>query len=346
MIKSLAFLTLTLPLFAQEPLKLVLPTDNDALLNGKPEDFYMYVDRNFEEQVSTPWTAGQYGFVRTLRRTEKDGVIATRFHEGVDIKPMKRDRNNNPLDEIRAIAAGEVVHTATSTTYGRYLVVKHAWDCGPFYSLYAHLARIDVSIDDEVVAGQPLGVMGYTGRGLPRARAHLHLELCMLSTVNFDDWIGGTNPHGIYNGLNLIGIDIASLYLATQSRDDITIPGFLKGAQPYFKVAIPRKNGGLEITKRYPWLKRGDYQVESPSWELSFTDSGIPLAVTPSHRKVNEPTVTFVRTTRSRHEYYTRQRLIGTGRKASLSASGRKFIALFTNKYTKPKSAPPDSDDS
>ena len=119
MIKPFALLAaLTLPLLGEEGLKLILPTKNDALLKDKPEEFYMYVDRNFNGQISTPWTAGQYGFVRTLRQTEKDGVIATHFHEGIDIKPMKRDRNQNPLDEIRAIAAGEV-------GYGRPSLQQH-----------------------------------------------------------------------------------------------------------------------------------------------------------------------------------------------------------------------------
>jgi hypothetical protein len=70
--------------------------------------------------------------------------------------------------------------------------------------------------------------------------------------------------------------------------------------------------------------------------EISFTDSGIPLSVVPSHRKVTKATITFVRTTRSKHEFYTRGRLTGVGRKASLTRNGRKFVALFTNEYTKP----------
>lgn len=350
MIKSLALLATTLlPLQADEPLSLVLPTENRALLDGKPEDFYMYVGRTFEGQNSTPWTAGQYGFVRTLRRTEEDGVIATKFHEGLDIKPVKRDRNGNPLDEIRAIAAGQVVHTnnnAGGSNYGKYVVVKHSWDCGPFFSLYAHLSRIDVTVGDLLIAGQPLGVMGFTGAGITRTRAHLHLELCLLSSVDFIKWIGAPTPHGIYDGRNLIGIDIASLFLATNEREDVTIPDFLKGAQPYFKVALPRKGGGLELTNRYPWLKKGNHDTPSPSWEIAFTDSGIPLSVTPSHREVSKATVTFVRTTRSRHEYYTRSRLTGTGRTASLTRSGQRFIELLSNEVPLPKSATTDSDDS
>lgn len=33
------------------------PTSNTALLNDRPQDFYMYVDRNFEGQKSQPWQA-------------------------------------------------------------------------------------------------------------------------------------------------------------------------------------------------------------------------------------------------------------------------------------------------
>ncbi len=51
------------------------------------------------------------------------------------------------------------------------------------------------------------------------------------------------------------------------------------------------------------------------------TDSGIPLSVVPSRREVSKATVTYVRTTRSKREQYTRGRLTGTGRKASLSKS-------------------------
>jgi len=325
-----------------KPLGLVLPTDNRALLEGKPEDYYMYVHRNFAGVSSKPWTAGQYGFVRNPRKTAADGVIATKFHEGLDIKPVKRDRSNNPLDEIRSIAAGKVVYINNSRAggYGKYLVVEHNWGYGPFFSLYAHLSQISCAVGDEVVAGAPLGVMGFTGRGLPRERAHLHLELCIMGTDQFDAWhnhfYGGPSTRGPHNGLNLIGIDIASLFLAEKRDPEITIPRFLSAASPYFKVAIPRTDQPLGLIRRYPWLLKGDASKASHAWEISFTDSGVPLSVAPSARKVLEPTVTFVRTTRSKHEYYTRKRLTGTGRKASLTKSGKRFMALFTDACVKP----------
>ncbi|MGJ8696345.1 MAG: M23 family metallopeptidase [Verrucomicrobiaceae bacterium] len=346
----LLLILLSFPLLhGAEPLKLTLPTDNRALLENKPEDYYMWVPRTFEGESSKPWTAGQYGFVRTLINTESEGIIPTKFHEGLDIKPLKRDSSFRPLDKIYTIAAGTVVYinqTSGGSNYGKYIVIEHNWGDGPFFSLYAHLSEINVEIGQRLLGGAPIAIMGYTGAGISRERAHLHLELNMLATENFDDWhqaiFKSKNPHGPHNGMNLIGIDIASLFLALQNNADLTIPDFLKGASPYFKVAIPRQEA-LEITTRYPWLMRGDHTAPSTSWELSFTGSGILLSVSPSHRAVSKPTVTYVRTTRSKHSYYTRGRLLGEGRRASLSKSGLNFISLFTNTHTKTN---PSSDDS
>ncbi|WP_156346178.1 hypothetical protein [Verrucomicrobium spinosum] len=80
-----------------------LPTDNDALLRGDNASFYMYVDRIFENQVSTPWEGGQYGYVRGPVRHGGEMVLMA-FHEGIDIAPTKRDAAGDPTDEVRAIS--------------------------------------------------------------------------------------------------------------------------------------------------------------------------------------------------------------------------------------------------
>lgn len=346
-VSCLALILSALMAHAVEPLNLVLPTENRALLEGKPEDYYMYTTRNFENVSSKPWTAGQYGFVRNLRRTKTEGVIATKFHEGIDIRPVRRDNANNALDPIRAIANGTVVYinkNKGSSSYGKYVVIRHDWDCGPFYSLYAHLSTINAQLGQPVTNSTEIGIMGFTGAGLNRERSHLHLELNMMASEKFDDWYGvlygNENPRGIHHGWNLIGLNIAGLFLAQEKNPDISIPQFIGSAPPYFKVAFPRKSSSLSIAQRYSWLKKGDHSKPSPAWEMSFTDSGIPLSVTPSFRKVSKPTVTFVRTTRSRHEYYTRKRLQGTGRKASLTRNGIRFIELLSEAHSKPTPKP------
>ena len=55
--------------------------------------------------------------------------------------------------------------------------------------------------------------MGHTGEGLNQARAHVHLELNLMLSRQFEAWHEASfknepNHHGLYNGLNLVGIDI------------------------------------------------------------------------------------------------------------------------------------------
>ena len=47
---------LPLALNAAEPLKISLPTDNQALFDGNPEDFYMFVYRSSEGKTTEAWT--------------------------------------------------------------------------------------------------------------------------------------------------------------------------------------------------------------------------------------------------------------------------------------------------
>ena len=41
-----------------------LPTDNETLFTTGGDDYYMYVDRNFEGEKTRPWQGGTYGMVR------------------------------------------------------------------------------------------------------------------------------------------------------------------------------------------------------------------------------------------------------------------------------------------
>src|ERR1700693_1255993 len=170
--------------------KIILPTENHALLTGDYASFYQYVKRDFEGQVGDAWEGGQYGFVRNPRRIGT-AVLYARFHEGIDIRPLLRDTNGEPLDVVHAVAAGKVVYTNTVpaySNYGRYIVIEHQLDGCPYYSLYAHLSAIRVKTGDPVAQSDPIGVMGHTGEGIDRERAHLHLELNLLLNADFDRW--------------------------------------------------------------------------------------------------------------------------------------------------------------
>src|SRR5437762_8261835 len=149
----------------EQALDLVLPTDNDALFSGDGSAFYQYIERDYKGVKSTPWEGGQYGFVRDPKSTA-GSVVYTRFHEGIDIRSVHRDANGEPLDEVRAIADGEVVHVNLVpgySNYGKYIVIEHRWDGSNYYSLYGHLSSVAVQPGETVRRGQRIGVMGYTG---------------------------------------------------------------------------------------------------------------------------------------------------------------------------------------
>ncbi|MGB1130020.1 MAG: M23 family metallopeptidase [Haloferula sp.] len=340
MFRSILFLLLAPMVATAAPTPFQFPTENRHLLTGEPEKFYMYVDRTFEGKRSTPWQGGAWGLVRTpIRVGEK--IHYMRFHEGIDISPIKRDKAGNPLDLIMSVADGTVVHVSDvsgRSNYGRYIVVAHPINpAGDLvHSLYAHLAKCSVKRGDRVKKGSVLGQMGYTGRGLNRTRAHLHLEIGLMMSNNFEGWFkrysGGTNYHANYNGMNLIGIDVPRFLLEQNKNPSLDITDFIRKSPAYFKVTVPRK-GAFEFAKRHPWLVYGDLSTSSPSWEISFTAMGLPTGIAVSQRKVSAPIVSAVQKSGEPHRYMTRGLLSGEGTSASLSTNGKKLVALITGDF-------------
>jgi murein DD-endopeptidase MepM/ murein hydrolase activator NlpD len=321
---------------AQMP-RLILPTANDALFRGDGEAFYQYVQRDFKGEISYPWEGGQYGFVRDPVETP-EGLVYVHFHEGIDIKPLRRDAAGEPLDDIVAIAAGRVVHcseTAGHSNYGRYIVIEHRWGGSPYYSLYAHLSEIAVSPGLEVSAGQRIARMGHTGAGITRERSHVHFEINLMLTKKFDDWyIAGAptepNYHGIYNGLNLAGFNVAKFYLAQRRNPALTVPEFLAGEEVFFKVLTPATGQPPDLVRTYPWMTSGAAAVGKPaSWEISFDRTGLPLRVTPSNQVVALPTLSYVKPATVPYWMLTRRLVYASGRQAKLSPYGRRLVELI-----------------
>jgi murein DD-endopeptidase MepM/ murein hydrolase activator NlpD len=87
-----------------------------------------------------------------------------KFHAGTDI----RGKRGTP---IMAAGDGVVKLARWYGGYGNYIQVDHG---GGVVTAYAHLQRFLVKPDDVVVAGQPIGHMGATGRS---TGSHLHFEV-------------------------------------------------------------------------------------------------------------------------------------------------------------------------
>lgn len=317
-----------------QALDLVLPTDNDALFSGDGPAFYQYIERDYNGVKSTPWEGGQYGFVRDPKGVG-GGVVYTRFHEGIDIRSVHRDATGEPLDEVRAIADGKVVHASLVpgySNYGKYIVIEHRWDGSNYYSLYGHLSSIVVQPGDTVRRGQPIAVMGYTGTGINRERAHLHLELCLMFSREFEAWYNtffrnDPNRHGLYNGMNLAGIDVARFYLALRKNPALTIPEFLAGEETFYKVTLPKARH-FDLSTLYPWMLAAGKRAGS-SWEVSFARSGVPLKIEPSDKHVTQPEVSFVKSIPTDCSYLTRDVVSGRGPNAHLTGYGAQLMRLL-----------------
>lgn len=315
-------------------IELILPTNNHALFEGRPEDFYMFTS----EGRATPWQGGAYGYVRNGRQT-KLGEIFTRFHEGVDIKPLYRDKAGRPLDTIMSISEGRVVlasRASGQSNYGRYIVVEHIWDDSPYYSLYAHLSEVWVTAGDMVDQGSNIGILGYTGVGLNRRRAHLHFEVGLLLSDYFHQWHSVVSPrdsnyHGLYNGRNIAGVDVARLYLTMREKPETTMPEFLETEQVGFRMVVPNR-APIDLLRRYPWMMPRKFRGQTPpSWEIAFASSGLPLGVMPSDMVVNGPAVAALPEGEIPYTYVTKGMLRGSGGKHTITRWGAEYLSLITN---------------
>jgi murein DD-endopeptidase MepM/ murein hydrolase activator NlpD len=320
------------------PLWFDLPTANRSLLGRELDRFYMFVDRYTPGGKLEVWEGGAYGFVRNPRQTDH-GTVYTKFHEGIDIAPVQRDAMGEPLDQVLAIADGTVAYatqSARASNYGHYVVVLHPMgNSGVFYSLYAHLKSIAVTAGSPVWRGSPIGQMGYTGAGIDRRRAHVHLEAGLLLSERYDQYTfqakEAANPHGNFHGSNLIGLDVARFLAAHLSDPEMMPHQFLQQEDIYYKVTVPNRGRELELADRYPWLRQPG--PAAASWEISFTGPGVPVAVAPSSQSVTFATVTWVKPSPGYHSWNTRSMLGGSGNTATLTAGGNRYMTLVAGDF-------------
>lgn len=87
-----------------------------------------------------------------------------RNHSGVDLKTC-------PNDKILACFDGEVIRSGVFSGYGKCIEIRHA---NGMRTLYGHQSKNLVKVGDKVKAGQPIGLVGRTGRATTE---HLHFEI-------------------------------------------------------------------------------------------------------------------------------------------------------------------------
>jgi murein DD-endopeptidase MepM/ murein hydrolase activator NlpD len=104
------------------------------------------------------YISSDYGY----RKHPKTGVKT--FHHGIDLAGTWQEN-------VRATAPGTVVFAGREGSFGKVVRIEHEFGVS---TLYAHLARITVSVGNYVAENTVIGKMGNTGRS---AGAHLHYEI-------------------------------------------------------------------------------------------------------------------------------------------------------------------------
>ncbi|MCL2426497.1 MAG: M23 family metallopeptidase [Oscillospiraceae bacterium] len=118
----------------------------------------------------------------TSGRTHPSGNHHSRRHaEAIDI--------NVPVGTpVFAVESGYIISVRNlgNTSFGRYIEIRH--DNGAI-SLYAHLSRQDVQVNQRVARGQQIALSGYSGNVI--GNGHLHFELSNSTRDRMADFFPG-----------------------------------------------------------------------------------------------------------------------------------------------------------
>jgi hypothetical protein len=136
------------------------------------------------------------------------------------------------------------------------------------------------------------------------------------------------NRNGLYNGLNLTGIDVARLYLALRERPALTIPEFLSEEETLYRVLLP-DSAHFDLLKFYPWMLSQKGVATSGAWEVSFNRAGVPLKIAPVGKHVAGPELSYMKQTGIDASSLTRDQIAGRGQGAHLTDKGKRFLRLL-----------------
>ena len=250
--------------------QVVWPTESKAFAQGKPKSEFI------QPTASGVLESGEFGDVRSG---------GYKFHEGLDIKPVRRNRKGEALDDVYVAMDGKVVlvnKVAGNSSYGRYIVVNHSHLDVEVYTLYAHLASIDSAIKNgvQVKAGTRLGMMGRSATySIAKAQSHLHFEVGLRLSDSFDKWYSAQkyrerNFFGNYNGMNLVGFDPLDFFnAARENRLDGGISAYLQNLPTAVVVRVYTK-ATPQFVSIYPNLV--DENGENYGWDIWLTWYGLP----------------------------------------------------------------------
>ena len=222
-------------------------------------------------------------------RTGTDG--RARWHNGVDIAPVRKDRNGRALDTVSTMVDGTVVYVERvggNSQYGIHAILEHDDPIGKVYTLYAHLASLapEIKVGAVLTAKTPVGIIGNTGtQGIALSRSHVHVEFNLMLNYRFGAWYKEkqlTPDRGRYHGYNLVGANPISVFSFLQNRPGATFLDFVQSIPVGFEILInnPKKTP-IDYFERYPKLWDGPKGYVG-AVAVKVADSGIILAGRPA----------------------------------------------------------------
>lgn len=260
-----------------------LPTANQTLFEpgGEPQFFTPTPVRD--------WESGTFGCVRA----DQYGM---RLHEGIDIRSISSDRRGEPTDPVVASADGVVGYinrSAGLSNYGIYVVLVHNLGGLQVYTLYAHLREVvsSLQIGQTVRLGDRIGTLGRTANTrevISRERAHLHFEVGLFLNDRFAEWHRktypkGSNDHGNYNGINLLGLDPLPIFFGYhQEGNRFDLRSHILHQPELCRVVL--RTTQLNWVERYPELVLPNPVAEQEgivAYECILNYTGIPVRVVP-----------------------------------------------------------------
>ena len=218
-----------------------------------------------------------------------------KFHEGVDLFPIKTSKNGRAEDKVFAAIDGVVSYinqVPAYSSYGKYIVLEHL-NCAPsLYTLYAHLEEISpgLRVGSNVEIAQAIGKIGNTSSfRIPLNRSHLHFEVGLRLTNTFQSWYNSKNfqspnRHSNFSGFNLVGIDPLHFFSQYQNKKFKQPLDYLQALPTIVKARVKRTKK-LDFAERYPELCPG-YHPDLTIFDCFFGPSGIPLRIIPAKAQV------------------------------------------------------------
>ena len=149
--------------------------------------------------------------------------------------------------------------------------------------------RPEPGIRPDVVVrqGQTIALMGRSASGyaIPKQRAHVHFEIGLYLSRNFQSWynwkkFGSRNEHGVYNGMNLMGIDPLDFFNAHRARRINNVRDYFNQLSPVVKLRIATRQRP-DFVDRYPGLVTKHPPMLIAGWEIEFSWTGLPYRWTP-----------------------------------------------------------------